>query len=252
MSWERELEFAVRVAAEAGGHALALQKGITAEDKPDHSPVTRADKECERMIARAIAESFPEDGILGEEGASRESRSGRKWIIDPIDGTRDFLRGNPLWGPMIALEENGEVVMGHVRFPSLGTSYWALRGSGAFGDGERLHVSSKTRVEESLLCINQFNKFDPARYSGRILEWLSRFWAVRGLGGTPDAMMVASGQAEMWIEPSASPWDFAVPKIVVEEAGGLFRNFDGGSSIYAGNGIAVTPGLSGELAFFLG
>jgi histidinol-phosphatase len=250
MSWERELEFAARIAAEAGGHAMALRKGITADEKPDHSPVTRADKECERMMARAIVETYPEDGVLGEEGARSESRSGRRWIIDPIDGTRDYLRGNPLWGPMIALEEKGEVVAGHVRFPALGTSYWASRGGGAYGDGERLRVSSKTAAEESVLCINQFNKLDPARYSGRILEWLSRFWAVRGLGGTPDAMMVASGQAEMWVEPGASPWYCAVPKIVVEEAGGLFRNFDGGSSIYAGNGIALAPGLTGELAFF--
>ncbi len=128
MRWERELEFAARIAAEAGGHALALQKGITADEKPDKSPVTRADKECEQMIARAIEETFPEDGVLGEEGARSESRSGRKWIIDPIDGTRDFLRGNPLWGPMIALEEKGEVVAGHVLFPALGTSYWASRG----------------------------------------------------------------------------------------------------------------------------
>ncbi len=251
MTWEHELEFAARTAALAGAHALALQKGITADEKPDHSPVTRADKECERVIARAIAETFPDDGVLGEEGAQSESRSGRRWIVDPIDGTRDFLRGNPLWGPMIALEANGEVVAGHVRFPALGTSYWASRGGGAFGNGERLHVSSKTTAAETLLCINQFNKLDPERFSNHILAWLSRFWAVRGLGGTPDAMMVASGQAELWIEPAAAPWDFAVPKIVVEEAGGLFRNFDGGSSIYAGNGIALTPGLLSELELFL-
>ncbi len=251
MPWERELDLAARIAARAGEHALRLQKGIGAEEKPDHSPVTRADKECERLIATALAETFPEDGILGEEGASAPSVSGRRWIVDPIDGTRDYLRGNPLWGPMIALEAEGAVVAGHVRFPALGASYWASRAGGAFRDGEPLHVSSKTSAADSVLCINQFNKLDPARFSGRILEWMSRFWAVRGLGGTPDAMMVASGQAELWIEPAASPWDFAVPKIVVEESGGLFRNFDGGSSIYAGNGIALTPGLAPELAAFL-
>ncbi len=252
MPFERELEVAAAAADRAGHHALSLQQGITAETKADQSPVTRADKECERLIATALLHAFPDDGLLGEEGASAPSRSGRRWIIDPIDGTRDFLRGNPLWGPMIALEDRGEVVAGYVRFPALSASYWATRGGGAFRDHQPLHVSSKTTAAESVLCINQFNKLDPARFSGHILAWMSRFWAVRGLGGTPDAMMVASGQAEIWIEPAASPWDFAVPKIIVEEAGGIFRNFDGGSSIYAGNGIALVPALASEIGGFLG
>ncbi len=102
-----------------------------------------------------------------------------------------------------------------------------------------------------MLCINQFNKLNRERYWDRLLPWIAGFWAMRGLGGTPDAMMVAAGQAEVWIEPAASPWDFAVPKLIVEESGGIFRNFDGGSSIYGGNGIALTPGLLPALEEFL-
>ena len=251
MHFEREIDLAQRIAREAAAVALRYQAGIEAEEKSDHSPVTRADRECERLIASALQEAFPEDGILGEEGASVASGSGRRWIIDPIDGTRDYVRGNPLWGPLIALEDGGEVVAGLVHFPSLGgVTYWASRGAGAFRDGQRLRVSSKTSAAESVLCINQFNKLDPLRRAG-LLSWMDRFWAVRNLGGTPDAMMVASGQAEIWIEPAASPWDFAAPKVIIEEAGGVFRNFDGGSSIYAGNAIALVPALASEIDAFL-
>src|SRR5579863_9407654 len=251
MGYEREIDLARSTAREAAALALGYQAGIEAEEKSDHSPVTRADRECERLIAAALQRAFPEDGILGEEGSAVESRSGRRWIIDPIDGTRDYVRGNPLWGPLIALEDRGEVVAGVVHFPSLGGAmYWAARGGGAFRDGQGLRVSAKTSAAESVLCINQFNKLEAPLLPG-LLPWMARFWAVRNLGGTPDAMMVASGQAEIWIEPSASPWDFAAPKIVVEEAGGIFRNFDGGSSIYAGNAIALTPALAPEIAAFL-
>ena len=251
MGYEREIDLARSTAREAAALALGYQAGIEAEEKSDHSPVTRADRECERLIAGALQRAFPEDGILGEEGSAVESRSGRRWIIDPIDGTRDYVRGNPLWGPLIALEDRGEVVAGVVHFPSLGgATYWACRGGGAFRDGQRLRVSAKTSAGESVLCINQFNKLEASRLPG-LLPWMARFWAVRNLGGTPDAMMVASGQAEIWIEPSASPWDFAAPKILIEEAGGVFRNFDGGSSIYAGNAIALTPGLAPEIDAFL-
>ena len=99
---------------ESGRAGAQYQPGIVAETKPDKSPVTQADRECERMIARILSEAFPDDGILGEEGARAESRSGRRWIIDPIDGTRDYVRGNPLWANLIALEADGDVVVGVV------------------------------------------------------------------------------------------------------------------------------------------
>lgn len=251
MAFEQELEIARGLAVESAKLALRYQKGITAVEKADHSPVTRADKECEQLIAGKLKEAFPDDGLLGEEGAAAASANGRKWIIDPIDGTRDYLRGNPLWGPMIALEVNGEVTVGVVHFAGYGGSYWAVRGEGAYHNGERVHVSGKTSAAESVLCMNQLNKLDRERYWNRLVPWINGFWAMRGLGGTPDAMMVASGQAEVWIEPKASPWDFAVPKLVIEEAGGIFRNLEGGSSIYAGSGVGFTPGLASVVEEFL-
>jgi len=245
--WSRELEVATDAAKKAAEIALRYQPNIVAETKPDNSPVTQADRECERMIARMLCDAFPEDGILGEEGARSDSRSGRRWIIDPIDGTRDYVRGNPLWANLIALEAEGDVAVGVVNLPMLGKLYSASRGGGARMNGSGMQVSSKTSVEDSVLCVNGYDKMANLPFRERLLDWMARFWAVRGLGGAADAMMVASGQAEVWIEPVASPWDFAPLKVILEEAGARYLNMDGGSSIYAGNAIGCAPGLEQEV-----
>jgi len=224
--WSRELTVAKEAVKQAAELALQYQPGIVAETKPDRSPVTKADKECERLIARMLTEAFPGDGVLGEEGAHVESQNGRRWIVDPIDGTRDYVRGNPLWANLIGLEVNGAVVAGVVHLPVLGNLYSASRGGGAHRNDSPIHVSSKSTIDEAVLCINAFSKIDRMPFRDGLLEWMSKFWSVRGLGGAADAMMVASGQAEIWIEPHAAPWDFAPLKIIVEEAGGVFLNFD--------------------------
>ena len=244
--WARELEVAMEASRKAAAVALRMQPDVVAETKADNSPVTQADRECERLISSLLAEAFPGDGVLGEEGARAESRNGRKWIIDPIDGTRDYVRGNPLWANLIALEENGEVVAGVVNLPLLGRLYAASRGGGAYCNDVRIRPSSKTRIEESVLCFNRFDRMDCFPDVQQAIEWMGRFWSIRGLGGAPDAMMVAAGQAELWIEPAAATWDFAPLKIILEEAGARYLNFDGGSSIYAGNCIACAPGLEAE------
>jgi histidinol phosphatase-like enzyme (inositol monophosphatase family) len=250
-TWFKELEVAVEAAKKAAELALQYQPNVVAETKPDRSPVTQADRECERMIARMLTDAFPGDGVFGEEGARAETRSGRRWIIDPIDGTRDYVRGNPLWANLIALESGSDIVVGVVNLPVLGSLCAASRGGGAYRNGSRMHASSKTSVEESVLCVNGYDKVPLAPYRDRLLDWMARFWAVRGLGGAADAMMVASGQAEIWIEPTASPWDFAPLKVILEEAGARYLNVDGGSSIYAGNGIGCAPGLEQEVRRFL-
>ena len=213
--------------------------------------MTQADRECERVIAGMLSEAFPDDGIFGEEGARVESRSGRRWIIDPIDGTRDYVRGNPLWANLIALEAGGDVVAGVVNLPMLGKLYVGSRGGGAHCNGSRIQASTKTSVEESVLCVNGYDKLARVPFRGRLLDWMERFWAVRGLGGAADAMMVASGLAEIWVEPVAAPWDFAPLKVILEEAGARYFNIDGGSTIYAGNAIGCAPGLEPEVRRFL-
>lgn len=244
MAFEREVELAKLMAQEAGALALDFQRrGVTSETKSDESPVTAADRACEKLIVNQIAREFPDDGILGEEGANRTSRNGRKWIIDPIDGTKDFIRGIPLWAVLIGLEQDGEIIAGAAHSPRQGLLLWAGRGSGAWANGSQVRVSGKSDPSEAVLSFNGFNKAGVGRVAGQLLPWVQRFWAVRSLGGAVDAMLLIQGQADVWIEPNAQPWDLAPLKLLVEEAGGKFCSFDGENTIYGGNAYASAPGL---------
>jgi histidinol-phosphatase len=244
MPFDHELEFLKRIASQAGEMAFDYQrKGISAETKDDDSPVTAGDKACEKLIVEAITAEFPDDGILGEEGASKDSSSGRRWIIDPIDGTRDYVRGLPLWAVLIGLEQEGEVVAGTAHCPAQNLMCWASKGGGTFANGQPARVSSIQEPAQAVLCFNGFHKPNVAQMGQPLLDWVGKFWAVRGLGGAMDAMLVAMGKADVWVEPNAKPWDFAPLKILVEEAGGRFSSFTGESTIYAGNGYACTPAL---------
>lgn len=244
MEFRKELDLARSMAMHAGELAIGHQtRGVHAETKADLSPVTIADKECERLIVNRIRETFPDDGILGEEGASHPTRNGRLWIIDPIDGTRDFVRGLPLWSTLIALEVDGVVVMGVCHMQCRNEQYSAVRGQGAWLNEKPIRISSIESPAQSLVCLSGLNRVEALPFGPRTLEWASQFWAVRSMGGCLDAMMVASGKAEFWLEPVAQAWDLAPLKIIIEEAGGRFLNFDGGSSIRGGNGLAFVPAL---------
>ncbi len=252
MPYQRELEHARRLARRAGEIALGHQtRGVVPENKPDLSPVTAADRECESLIAAAIEQVFPDDGFLGEEGAAKQSASGRRWIVDPIDGTRDFLRGHPTWGVLIALEEGRDIALGVAHFPAQDHTYFATRGGGAFLNDGRIRISSITDPAQAVLCINGFNDVLQFPFAPRLLEWLEQFWAVRSFGGCQDAVYVASGRAEAWVEPHGKAWDFAPLKVLVEEAGAVYFNFDGGNSIYAGNCAVCVPALELELRRFV-
>lgn len=252
MGFAREIEVARKAAEQSAKLALRHQSaGIRAETKPDDSPVTIADRECERLIARAFEDAFPGDGILGEEGSQKESKSGRRWIIDPIDGTRDFVRGNPLWSVLIGLEQEGEMVAGVVHLPLLGQTCWASRGSGAFRNDVRLRVSSISDASAAVLSVNSLNRIREMSFTPGLIEWASRFWAYRCLGGTPDAIMVAAGEAEVWIEPRVAAWDLAAVQVILEEAGAVFFDLSGVRTIYGGSAVACAPGLEHEVRTFL-
>ena len=227
-----------------------MQDGITAEPKLDGSPVTAADKKCEAVIAATLKAAFPDDGLFGEEGANAESRNGRRWIIDPIDGTRDYLRGTPLWANLIGLEADGEIVAGVVNLPMLGEMYVASKGGGAFRNGLPIHASHIASFAESVICVNGLSR-GAFPFRDHLLARIQEFWAFRCLGGAPDAMLVASGRAELWIESKAAPWDLAPLKIVIEEAGGRFFDYAGKSTIYSGHCIACAPALEGKVRRFL-
>ena len=242
--WDREIDTVEKIAREAGKVALRYwAKGITAETKSDNSPVTIADKECERTIARLLEAAFPEDGLLGEEGSAKTSRNGRRWIIDPIDGTRDFVRGNRVWSVLIGLEAQGEVVAGVCFLPAMDEAFTAAKGAGAFCNGSPIQASPIKSASEAVLCLNGLNNVAKFGWSAGLIEWMDQFWAVRSMGGCLDAMMVARGQADLWIEIVGQPWDFAPLKIIAEEAGAKFFNFDGGSSIYGKSGVICAPGM---------
>ncbi len=247
MPFEKELDLAREAVQMAAGIARRLQPEIVTEMKPDDSPVTQADRACEQAIAEMIGRAFPDDGILGEEGARAQSSTGRTWIVDPIDGTRDFVRGNPLWANLIALEQDGEVVLGVVHLPNLGWLCHGVKGGGAFRNGQRMRISQRTAVEDSVVCANDYRSFAKTPFAGRLLPWLARFWSVRGMGGAADAMMVSAGEAEVWIEPHAKAWDFAPIKIIAEEAGARYFTFRGTSSIYDGNAVVCVPALEAEV-----
>lgn len=249
---QKELETGRSIARQAGEIALRYYRtDIAFEAKSDHSPVTRADRECEQFIARELERAFPDDGLLGEEGAQKPSRSGRRWIIDPIDGTRDFVRGNPAWANLIGLEADGEVVAGFACMPALGELFAGSRGGGAFVNGQRMHASSIASVAEAVLCFDSLSTAARQPFAAHLLSWMEPFWGVRCMGGCMDALMVARGQAEIWIETGGKPWDFAPLKIIAEEAGARFFDFEGRATIYGGNCVICAPGLEKTVRQFL-
>jgi histidinol phosphatase-like enzyme (inositol monophosphatase family) len=253
MNYERELEFARRIATIAGENARAIRvRGVRAETKPDASPVTIADKENERIVREAIEREFPGDGILGEEGSSRAGSSGRRWIIDPIDGTRDFVRGNRFWCVLLAVEEADESLAGVAHFPLLNETYWATRGGGAYCNDERLHCSSIASIGESVFSPNGLHLPAARPYLSRVSDLIQRTWAVRSYGGALDACLIAAGKAEIWFEPKVEVWDLAPLKLILEETGALFFAMDGSRRIDRGTAVACVPGVATEVRQALG
>jgi len=253
MNYDRELHFARRIAEAAGENARTIRaRGISAETKADASPVTIADRDNERLIREAIERDFPDDGILGEEGSSKAGSSGRRWIIDPIDGTRDFVRGNRFWCVLVALEEAGESLVGVAHFPMLGETYWAVRGGGSYLNQARLRVSSVGTIAESCSSPNGLHLAAARPYLPKIVDLMQRSWAVRMYGGALDACLLAAGKVEIWFEPKVEIWDLAALKLIIEEAGGVYFAMDGSRAIDRGNAIACAPGVAQEVRELFG
>jgi histidinol phosphatase-like enzyme (inositol monophosphatase family) len=252
MAYEREMSIGAEIARQAGELALKIRQGdIGIEIKDDESPVTVADKACEKLIVEGLSAAFPDDGLLGEEGAMKEPANGRRWIIDPIDGTRDFIRGTRAWSMLIGLEEDGKVVAGHAYYPAFGEIYSAARGEGAWHDGKRIQCGNPKKRSDALICCNGLGFMHRYGFAGELVEWLSGFWTVRSMGGCLDAVLVASGVADVWVEAQAKPWDLAPLKIIAEEAGCVTFDFTGKNTIYGGNFAISTPELADEIKTFL-
>jgi histidinol-phosphatase len=236
-----DLELATRLAdaADAVTTARFRASDLRVETKPDRTPVTEADLAAEKAMLDILSAERPEDSILSEEAG--ESGAGpRRWILDPIDGTKQFLRGLPSWATLIALQEDGETVMGLVSAPALGRRWWAVKGEGAFADsGERLQVSGVADLGDAMLLHAELSAWQDLECGPEGLEALaSRCWQSRGYGDFWIHCLVAEGAADIAVEPGPSLWDLAAPALIVEEAGGSFSGLDGTPG--PGNGSALS------------
>lgn len=205
--------------------------GLRVEDKADHSPVTEADRAIE-AIARSVArERHPELGVLGEEEGVTGA-SGLRLIVDPIDGTRNFVRGIPVFATLLAIEVAGEVVVGLVSAPALHARWHAARGAGAFRDGRRLHVSTARSLQDALLFHGNLGPQESGPPAG-FMRLVARVGRTRGFGDFYQHMLVAEGAGEIAIDPVMHPWDIAALQVIVEEAGGRATSLNGERSIHA-------------------
>jgi histidinol-phosphatase len=224
---------------------------LLVETKPDMTPVTEADRAVEHALRERLGATRPQDSLVGEEfGASTTTDGGhRRWIIDPIDGTKNYVRGIPVWATLLALADGDEVVLGVVSAPALKRRWWAARGQGAFADGSRVHVSGLEDLADANLLWSSVEEWDEVGAFDAVLELARRCWRSRGLGDFWQYMLVAEGAAEIAVDPVVSLWDLAAPMVIVEEAGGRFsdlagaRTPDGGDAI-ASNGLVHDAALA--------
>jgi len=237
------LEFAVELARGAGEITLKyFRKQPETTTKSDGSYVTIADREAEAYVRRQIAERYPDDSIVGEEEGESHGASGRRWIVDPIDGTFAFVHGVPFYGVLIGLEIDGEMSVGVVNIPALDEIVSAAKGVGCFLNGERTRVSNTARLEDALLLCTDFTSC--ARYGfGRAAELLqARAKTSRTWGDCYGYVLVATGRAEVMLDPVMNLWDCAALLPIMEEAGGTFTDWRGVRTA-AGNNSIATNGL---------
>jgi histidinol-phosphatase len=238
--WRSRYETAIIAAKEAGKHALRyFDSNVTVELKKDKSPVTIADREAETILRDLLSTAFPSDGFLGEEHGEVVGTSGFRWVLDPIDGTKSFIRGIPLWGTLVGLEFKGEPIAGVACMPAFnGTTYHALRGAGAWRDDRRIHVSTIDRVADAMLFYSSITWFAGAGKEREFMTLALNTARQRGYGDFYGFVLVAQGSGELMIEHGVSPWDIAALIPIVEEAGGRMTNWSEVRDIYSRDVIA--------------
>lgn len=250
----RELmEFSVALARGAGDITLKyFRQRPETSTKSDGTYVTIADREVEAYLRRQIAERFPDDGVLGEEEGERQGRSGRRWIVDPIDGTFAFVHGVPFYGVLIGLEIDDEPSVGVVNIPALNEIVAAARGCGCYLNGAPTSVSTIDKLDDALLLATAFNTCE--RYGfGRAVELLqARAKTSRTWGDCYGYVLVATGRAEVMLDPVINPWDCAPFLPILEEAGGTFSDWRGKRTIMGKNSIATNGLLFAEVMSLVG
>jgi len=234
-----DLELALHLADVADRISLArFRSGVRVETKPDLTPVTEVDRAVEAELRRLLAAERSGDAILGEEEGPSEGGE-RRWLLDPIDGTRNYARGIPVWATLVALEETDGVRLGVVSAPSLGRRWWAERNAGAFADGAPIRVSTVSRVEDAVLSF---------ALEDVVPDLATRAWHARGFGDFWSHMLVAEGVVDGTMDAvGVSEWDLAAIQVIVEEAGGRFSDFAGVPRIDSGTAVSSNGLLHAEL-----
>jgi histidinol phosphatase-like enzyme (inositol monophosphatase family) len=234
------LEFALDIAREAGAITWRHYQGaFVAERKADNSFVTLADREAEAYLRKRIGTAFPDDSILGEEEGEVSGSSNRRWILDPVDGTYSFVHGVPLYGVLIGLEIDSEPSLGVVNLPALGELVHAARGLGCFWNGEPVHVTTTSELNQALLLSTDFGVCEQYGF-GPAAESLQRqVQARRSWGDAYGHVLVATGRADIMLDPVMNVWDCAALLPILEEAGGTFTGWTGKRTIHGGNAIST-------------
>lgn len=241
------MEFATEAAWQAGRITLGhFQTGIAVETKADDTPVTIADKNAETALRGMIKARYPNDGIIGEEHGEEEGTTGRKWIIDPIDGTKAFVAGVPLYGNLIGVEIDGEMAVGVCNLPGLNEMTSAARGLGCWWNGKRCRVSNTDRVEDALVIVTEQKSFDKYK-PGKADALIEKAKLVRGWGDCYGYVMVATGRADVMLDPIMAVWDSAAMAPIIEEAGGTFTDWKGQATIWSDEAVATNGKLFDEV-----
>ncbi|MGO8687287.1 MAG: inositol monophosphatase family protein [Candidatus Dormibacteria bacterium] len=244
-----DLQFAQELADMADAIAMSRWRSLDlrVERKPDLTEVTEADRRIEELIRERVAIQRPSERVVGEEyGGDFADLSGARWVVDPIDGTRSFIRGYETWACLIALQHEGSTVVAVASVPALGQRYAAARGEGATVNGEAIHVSSIDRVDAAMLAHTSVSGFVRVGIDERLRSLAGRCWDSRSMGNALSHLSVARGTADIGWSARANLWDFAALALIVEEAGGRFTDRSGDSPV-GGAGVS-SNGLLHELA----
>jgi histidinol-phosphatase len=246
MPYSRELAVALTAAKEAGDIQRKFEQKLPpVELKEDRSPVTDVDRACETTIRDRLMADFPDDGFYGEESPRLRGKTGRQWIVDPLDGTRPYLRGIPTYSVLIALEEDGDPVVGVIHLPAMGQTCWASRGNGAFLNGNPIRVSSVPSLDAAMGSALGFVEKAELPEGKRLLSLMRSWGYAYGFMDAYSYVCVASGRLDVAVNLLDKPWDCASAACIVREAGGAFSDIRGDQTVHGGS-IVLSNGLLHE------
>jgi histidinol-phosphatase len=248
-----ELRFALELADVADEITLAhfRSESLQVDRKPDLTEVTQADRDVETALRELIARERPGEGVLGEEFGSEAGDGPARWILDPIDGTRNYTRGIPVYATLIALEVEGRIEVGVASAPALQRRWWAARGEGAYANGWQVRVSSVARLDDAVISYPDLSSFSQRGLLEEIVRIDARAWHPRGFGDFWQHLLVAEGCLDAALEPFANLWDLAPLIVIVEEAGGRLTDFGGEPRVDGGDAIVSNGLLHDELVGLL-